>query len=76
MARELPAADMESRLRAAWPLPADTWRELALRRSLAVRDALVARGLPPDRLFVGSPKPREPGDTAWHPQVHLSLATP
>ncbi|MFG5409189.1 DUF748 domain-containing protein [Piscinibacter sakaiensis] len=44
--KDLPAAEMEARLLAA-PSPGDdAMRELALQRGLAVRDALVARGLP------------------------------
>ena len=54
----------------------DTARELALQRGLAVRDALIAKGLPSDRLFLGAPKLRASGedDAAWTPRVQLSLA--
>ena len=38
-------------------------RELALQRGLAVRDALIAKGLPGDRLFVGDPKLRSGGSS-------------
>ena len=54
-------------------------RELALQRGLAVRDALIAKGLPGERLFVGAPKVHAVGsgatDKAWTPQVKLSLDT-
>ena len=52
-------------------------RELALQRGLAVRDALIAKGLPSERLFLAAPKLRASGedDAAWTPRVQLSLAT-
>ena len=57
-------------------LLSDTARDLALQRGLAVRDALIAKGLPSDRLFLGAPKLRASGedDAAWTPRVQLTLA--
>jgi hypothetical protein len=51
---------------------------VALQRGLAVRDALIARGLPSERLFLGAPKLRASGedDAAWTPRVQLTLAGP
>ncbi|MDE2161366.1 MAG: DUF748 domain-containing protein, partial [Burkholderiales bacterium] len=46
LARTLPAAEEERRLRAALHPDADAARRLALQRSMAVRDALLAQGLP------------------------------
>jgi hypothetical protein len=53
----------------------DSARELALKRGLAVRDALAARGLAAERLFLGAPKARLAGedDDGWTPRVQLSL---
>ncbi|MFP5397250.1 MAG: DUF748 domain-containing protein [Gammaproteobacteria bacterium] len=56
--QSLPLAQMQARLAAAVPAGDDAARELALQRALAVRDALVARGLPAERLFVGAPRVR------------------
>jgi hypothetical protein len=55
----------------------DNVRELALQRGLAVRDALVAKGLPSERLFVAAPKLRAAGedDKAWSPRAQLALGT-
>ena len=63
-------------LKAATVVSTDTARELALQRGLAVRDALIAKGLPSDRLFLGAPKLRASGedDAAWTPRVQLTLA--
>ncbi|MEK8049478.1 DUF748 domain-containing protein [Ideonella sp. DXS22W] len=80
--RELPPAEMEARLKAAMVVSTDVMRELALQRGLAVRDALVARGLPAERLFLAAPLLRasdaaEDGDAAaWVPRVKLTLALP
>jgi hypothetical protein len=43
---------------------------------VAVRDALIARGLPSERLFLAAPALRAPGegDADWSPRVKLSLA--
>jgi hypothetical protein len=77
LVKDIPVAEMETRLRNAAVFNTDTARELALQRGLAVRDALVAKGLPSERLFVAAPKLRTPGegDQAWTPRVQLALGT-
>ena len=67
---------MEARLLAGIRVTDDTMRELALQRGLAVRDALIAKGLPSDRLFLAAPKLRLSGedDAAWVPSVGLTLS--
>ena len=64
---------MEALLKARTPVTAEAMRELALQRGLAVRDALIAKGLPSERLFLAAPKLRVPGedDAAWTPRVQL-----
>lgn len=75
LAKGIPGAEMEALLRAAQPASADTARELALQRGLAVRDALVAKGLPSERLFLAAPKARADDDKDWSPRAQLTLAT-
>lgn len=77
LAKDIPTSEMEMRLKDALPVSADTARELALQRGLAVRDALVARGLPSDRLFLAAPRLGAPADagTDWTPSVQLTLST-
>jgi len=77
LAKDIPVAEMEALLRKATPVTTDTARELALQRGLAVRDALIAKGLPSERLFVAAPKLRASGDgdAAWTPRVQLALGT-
>jgi outer membrane protein OmpA-like peptidoglycan-associated protein len=58
MAKDIPGPEMEALLKKVIPVSDDLMRELALQRGLAVRDGLVAKGLPSERLFVGAPKPR------------------
>ena len=82
--KDVPAAEMRARLEAAVPVTPDTARELALQRSLRVRDALVDRGLPSERLFLGAPKVAAAAPAAgasaptaaFQPHVELSLAAP
>jgi hypothetical protein len=77
---DIPPDEMEALLRANVSASPEALRELALQRGLAVRDALTAKGLPGDRLFVGDPKLRSAGsapvaDKGWTPQVKLTLDT-
>jgi hypothetical protein len=77
IAKDIPQAEMETRLKAGLPLPADAARALAVQRAAVVRDALVARGLPNERMFVAAPKVHgagsaEPGDWLPHAQLELS----
>lgn len=76
-ARDIPGPQMEALLRARTLVGSDAMRELALQRGLAVRDALVAQGLPGERLFLAAPKLRASGegDAAWTPRVQLTLGT-
>jgi outer membrane protein OmpA-like peptidoglycan-associated protein len=74
--KDIPPAEMEQRLLAGITVTDDTMRELALQRGLAVRDALIAQGLPSDRLFLAAPRLRlsGEGDAAWVPSVNLTLS--
>lgn len=77
LAKNIPLAEMEALLRGATLVTTDSARELALQRGLAVRDALVAKGLPSERLFIAAPRLRASGedDAAWSPRVQLTLST-
>jgi hypothetical protein len=77
LAKNIPVVEMEALLREAIPVSTDTARELALQRGLTVRDALIAKGLPPERLFIAAPKLRASGEdgAAWTPRAQLALGT-
>jgi len=77
LAKDIPPAEMEALLKTRTPVGDDAMRDLALQRGLAVRDALIAKGLPSERLFLAAPKLRAAAeDTAtWTPRVQLSLST-
>jgi len=77
MKSDIPAAEMEALLSKSVSVTPEAMRELALRRGLAVRDALIAKGLASDRLFLGDPKVRTGGTDGapWTPQVKLTLDT-
>jgi hypothetical protein len=76
-ARDIPGPEMEALLKSNTVVTTDAMRELALQRGLAVRDALLAKGLPGERLFLAAPKLRASGeeDAAWTPRVQLTLGT-
>lgn len=76
MAKDIPVAEMEAMLVAAMPVDAAAGRLLAQQRGRVVREALMAKGLGSERLFIGEPKLRgEAADNAsWVPQAQLSLS--
>ena len=75
--KDIPGPEMEALLKSGLVVGAEAMRELALQRGIAVRDALIAKGLPSERLFLAAPKLRAPGETdaAWTPRVQLALST-
>jgi len=77
MPSDISADEMEALLRKHVDVGPEAMRELALQRGLAVRGALIAKGLASDRLFLGDPRLRTGGadDAAWVPQVKLTLDT-
>ncbi len=77
MQSDISTAEMEELLRKNVSIGPEAMRELALQRGLAVRDALIAKGLASERLFLGDPKLRVagPDDGPWTPQVKLTLDT-
>ncbi len=74
MAKDLPLPEMEALLLAAIPVTADTVRELAVARGVAVKDYLASRELPENRMFLGAPKLAQAGER-WVPQAELQLAS-
>jgi hypothetical protein len=67
---------MEAMLMAAVPVDAAAARQLAVLRGRAVREALVAKGLGSERLFLSEPKLRPDGadNGDWVPQAQLTLS--
>lgn len=63
LAKDLPPAEMAARLKAAMVVSDEEVRELAVRRGMAVRDALLAKGLPAERLFLAAPQWRAAAST-------------
>ena len=73
MAKDIPVPEMEALLLATIPVTADTVRELAVARGVAVKDYLASRELPEDRMFLGAPRLAQEGER-WAPQAELKLA--
>ncbi|MFH7044032.1 DUF748 domain-containing protein [Paucibacter sp. JuS9] len=67
--KDVPPAEMERLLMSSYAVDAEAARQLALARAVLVRDALIARGVPNERLFLAAPK-------TSGPQVELSLDAP
>ena len=71
-ASRLAEADPAAVLADAVPVSPDTWRTLAAQRGEAVRDALLARQLPNERLFLAAPKTQS--DASGKPRAELTLS--
>jgi hypothetical protein len=67
---------MEAMLLAAVPVNENAVRELALQRALAVRDALIARGLPAERLFLAAPLVALGAGGQAKPEVRMTITGP
>ncbi|WP_431052743.1 DUF748 domain-containing protein [Roseateles sp. L2-2] len=81
LSKDIPAAQMRELLMDSYTVTDEQLRELALQRAVAVRDALLERGVPNARMFLASPKLHakddERGadkDKAWTPRVDLALS--
>ncbi len=75
--KDVPPEQMQSVLAAAQAADTAAMRQLALQRAVAVRDALLARGVPNARLFLASPRLHEaaagPEAKPWVPRVDMAL---
>ena len=76
LAKDLPDAEMEELLRKNVAVNDEAMRQQALARAIAVRDALIAKGISSDRLFLAAPSLHAAGTDAWTPRATLALATP
>jgi outer membrane protein OmpA-like peptidoglycan-associated protein len=78
MARGLPDAEMEAMLARNVSVNDEAMRQQALARAIAVRDALIAKGIPTDRLFLAAPSLHAAGAdaTPWTPRATLALEMP
>jgi hypothetical protein len=72
LAKDLPTAEMEAMLLAAVPVDDDAVRQLALNRSLAVREYFNSHQVPSERLFLGAVN-TAPTQADWQPRVDLSI---
>ena len=72
LVKDQPVTDMEALLMDSMAVDEDSARELALNRSIAVREYLTARQLPSARLFLGEVK-TSPDAADWQPRAELSI---
>lgn len=74
LAKDLPLKEMEDLLMASVTADEETMRKLAVERGAVVRDYLLERKVPSDRLFLGAVRTRA-ADANWKPGAELNLAT-
>jgi hypothetical protein len=76
MIKDLPDAEMEGLLVRNVAVNDESMRQQALARAIAVRDALIAKGISSDRLFLAAPALHAADAAPWTPRATLALATP
>ncbi|MCU4118760.1 DUF748 domain-containing protein [Variovorax sp. N23] len=74
LAKDLPQKEMEDLLLATLTVDEESIRQLAVERGAVVRDYLLARQLPSERLFLGAVR-TNPSGNDWKPGAELNLAT-
>jgi hypothetical protein len=74
LAKDLPVPQMEDLLLAGITVNEETIRQLAVERGAVVRDYLLAKQLPSERLFLGAVR-TNPSDAGWKPGAELNLAS-
>lgn len=75
LAKDIPAAEMRRLLLDSYVVTEEGVRQLALERGVVIRDALIAKGLPNGRLFLGAPR-LLPAQAAPSPASAASAASP
>jgi hypothetical protein len=73
LTKDLPVKEMESLLLASIPVDEESIRQLAVERGAVVRDYLLEKKLPSERLFLGAVKTTASG-ADWKPGAELKLA--
>jgi hypothetical protein len=74
LAKDLPQKEMEDLLLATLTVNEESIRQLAVERGAVVRDYLLAKPLPTDRIFLGAVR-TNPSGNDWKPGAELNLAT-
>ena len=72
LAKDLPESEMQALLLANIAVPDTAMHDLALARAVAVRDYLLERRMPPERLFLGAVR-LSSGQEGWTPRAELGL---
>ena len=72
LAKDLPESEMQALLLASIAVPDTAMHDLALARAVAVRDYLLQRRMPPERLFLGAVR-LSSGQEGWTPRAELGL---
>jgi hypothetical protein len=75
LAKDIPTGEMEKLLLADIKVNEEAMQGLAVQRGVAVKDYLVSRNLPLERLFLGASKTVVP-EAKWTPRAELNLALP
>lgn len=73
LAKDLPVKEMENLLLASIPVDEESIRQLAVERGAVVRDYLLEKKLPSERLFLGAVQTTASGSD-WKPGAELKLA--
>ena len=75
LAKDLTTAEMEELMLENIKVSPDAVRDLALERSVVVKNYLLAHQIPKERLFLGAAK-TVAEDAAWIPYAEIDLSAP
>ncbi|HEY4083172.1 MAG TPA: DUF748 domain-containing protein [Burkholderiaceae bacterium] len=70
--KDIPASEMRALLLPSYAVDAQRIHDLALQRSVVLRDALIAKGVPNSRIFLGAPHAGGEVPADW--QAHADMA--
>jgi len=73
--KDIPPVDMRALLLPSYTVDAQRIHDLALQRSVVLRDALIAQGVPNTRIFLAAPHEGKDLPADWQPRAELSLGT-
>ncbi len=76
LAKEVPPGTMQELLLRSIPDGADEWQALAMRRAIALRDALSKLGVPATRQFIAAPEVLGAGQAQCSPSARLGVSLP
>ncbi len=75
LVKNISESEMMALIKANTAVSSEAMHDMAQRRGVAVRDALIAKGVPSERVYLAAPKVIEAADANNKPSVQLSVSS-